>query len=472
MFITDDTIVAISSPPGSGARAVVRASGPAAIALSERVFTPNGGSLSDMPGFSASDGLLRMESVGMELPARAYLFRRPRSFTRQDVVELHLPGPAPVANALIDELIRIGAREAEPGEFTARAFFSGRIDLSAAEAVADVINAADEGQLRAAVASLEGSVWRFCSDAASRIADVLASVEASIDLADEQIALDDPRDLAQKLGELSGQMRDAAETARSTPETADQPVVVITGRPNVGKSSLLNALSGTDRAIVSVLAGTTRDVLSATMSLPDGGAILLLDAAGFRAPVTPLERAVHHAARRAVARADVVIFVIDASAARTTPQGDLELFADVRRTNPSAPVILLGNKIDLQGDPSAIDLSELEGKARSPVMLTSGLTGQGLPVVGRKIAEILQASPGPTGQVMGLHLREKRCLTAGARAADRAANILQSAAEVVDVAELAAIELREALNRLGRISGQIVDEDILGRIFSRFCVGK
>jgi len=472
MFRTDDTIVAVSSASGNASRTIVRLSGRRAVDLSECVFSMRGGRLCDMPGFSASDGLVRLQSADTELPARAYLFRAPRSFTGEDVVELHLPGAFPLANALTDELIGRGARQGQPGEFTARAFFSGRIDLSAAEAVADVINAANDAELRTAMDTLGGSVWRFCSEAGERIADVLGGVEASIDLADEQISLDDPRDLGRRLGELSGQMKRTAETARPMSETGDQPVVVITGRPNVGKSSLLNALSGTDRAIVSVLSGTTRDILSATMPLPDGTGVLLLDAAGFRIPQDPLDRATQDAARRAVARSDILIFVTDVSPQGAGFRDDLELLTDVRRTNPSGPIILLGNKIDLRPDPPAVDLSELERRAGGSAIFTSGLTGEGLSKLRLEIAEALHARFAPSGEAMGLHVREKRCLSAAAAATARAAKMLRSAAEVSDVAELAAVELREALNQLAGISGQIVTEDILGRIFSRFCVGK
>lgn len=181
MFRTDETIVAISTPAGSAGRAIVRLSGPEAVELSQQVFQLATGRLTEMGGFRAADGLLAIGSSDIELPCRVYVFRAPRSFTREDVVELHVPA---AAASLTSELIEAGARQAEPGEFTARAFFSGRIDLSAAEAVADVVDAADDAQLRSAMAALGGNIWRLCERAASEIADTLASVEASIDLAE------------------------------------------------------------------------------------------------------------------------------------------------------------------------------------------------------------------------------------------------------------------------------------------------
>ncbi len=194
-MVIDDTIVAISTAAGTAEQAIVRLSGPQAFSQAADLFTPQQGRLKEMSGFTATDGLVRIPSAGIEVPARAYLFRSPRSYTRQDVVELHIPGTSAVAAALNFALIEAGAREAEAGEFTARAFFSGRIDLSAAEAVCDVINAADDAQLRSAVAAMDGQVHRLCKAAASQLANILAGVEASIDLAEEAISLDEPSEL-------------------------------------------------------------------------------------------------------------------------------------------------------------------------------------------------------------------------------------------------------------------------------------
>jgi tRNA modification GTPase len=397
------------------------------------------------------------------------------------VAELHVPGCAAVAAGLAADLARAGARPAGPGEFTARAFFAGRIDLSEAEAVADLIAAEDDARLRAAVEALSGQVRRLCAAAAGGLADVLAAVEASIDLADEGLRFDAPGELAGRASAIAGELRAAVGQAHDVPDAAASPRVVLAGRPNVGKSSLLNALTGTDRAIVSATAGTTRDVLSAAMRLPDAPAVIVQDAAGFAAAADPLTAAAHRAARRAVERADLIAFVIDAGADDNDFAADAALLAEVRAANARAAVMLLVNKSDPQRGQSPF-LTERDAscclrngaspRSCGPCYPTSAVTGDGLNAVRRAVVEHLGLTARRSPAGLGLHERQKLCLEAAARAAERAAGLLAAAAEVADVAELAAVELHEALAELGAVTGQVVTEEILGRIFARFCVGK
>lgn len=468
MFNTDDTIVAVSTPAGIAARGIVRLSGPEAFSIAERFFQPHEQRLAELPGFHATDGLLTLPPA-TTLPARAYVFRRPRSFTRQDLIEIHLPSCPPLLNALVADMIQSGARSAEPGEFTARAFFSGRIDLAKAESVADIIHATDLDRHRAALAGLGGRLSRICASFSDALAETLASVEASIDLADEDLELDRPDDLARQLAQLSERIERTADQAADLPETSEQPTVTLTGRANVGKSSLLNALSQTDRAIVSAMAGTTRDVLRADLTLPCGQTVSLLDAAGFLHPQTPLDAASHTAARQAIARADTILFVTDACQA--DPSVEESLLRDVRETNPSAPLLMLANKIDRCENPAPFERTLAE-RYGLDVLGTSAVTGQGLDALKTRLTEVLHLSAGRSGETLGLHQRQKRCLQLAAQAARRAAQLLEPADTVSDVAELAAIELREALAQIGHISGEVVTEDILGKIFRRFCVGK
>ena len=304
MFAAEDTIVALSSAAGPAGRSIVRLSGPEALALGGAVFTR---SLENVPGFRALSGTVAVDSpYPLEAPARAYVFRAPRSYTRQDVLELHVPGEI-VASVVLGRLLGAGARQAEPGEFTFRAFLSGRLDLTSAEAVADIVDAEADAQLRSALGVLDGALGRLCRPAVEALTEVLAVVEASIDFAEEDLPLPSP-------GELSERVRAAAEALASSLRSSGrwapgpaQPRVALAGRPNAGKSSLLNALSGMDRAIVSALAGTTRDVLSAPLRLPGGREVLLLDAAGLDVSPDPLARAAHAAVREAVASAEAVI---------------------------------------------------------------------------------------------------------------------------------------------------------------------
>ncbi len=465
---SNDTIAAISTAAGCGARALVRLTGAEAVALAERVFVPTAGKLADLGGFRAIDGRVTFTASSgeaIEAPARAYVFRQPRSYTRQDVVELHLPGCPAVARALLDALISIGARAAGPGEFTLRAFWNGRIDLSQAEAVADVIHAADETQLRASLWALGGEIHRRTRRCVDAVAEALATTEASIDLAEEDIQLAQPDDLADSLRRQADQLHAIAQKAMHLPDAAETPTIVLAGRPNVGKSSLLNALAGCDRAITSALAGTTRDVLSAPLHLPSGALAQLLDVAGFGRTLDTLATAADEAARSAVARADVICFVTDAGEHDEQAMRDDEiLFTDLRRINPSAPLLLLRNKCDqpacaiAAGDPD--------------VLQTSARTGEGLTSVRDRLAELLHTEAGRSADAMGLHDRQRRCLQQAAAALTAAADLFAHVGDVADVAEFAAVELREALRHLGGITGQVVTEDILGKIFARFCVGK
>ncbi len=471
MSHADDTIVAISTAAGLAARAIVRLSGPDAIRIAAGVFSPDEGSLSEMGEFHRTDGLVRLEEIGIELPGRAYLFRSPCSYTRQDVVELHVPGTPIVATAITADLVDGGARMAEAGEFTARAFFSGRIDLSRAEAVADVIDAADAAGLRAAMGALGGSVFRLCGKITERIAHALATVEASIDLAEEDIQLAGPDELSVDLEGIARELRGAADRAADMPESADRPHVVLAGEPNAGKSSLLNALSGTDRAIVSALAGTTRDVLSATMTLDDGAAVILQDAAGLADGGGELTLAADNAALQALRRADVLLFVVDAT--KNPGEYPPAMLDRVLSANDRAVAIVLASKIDLLDAVTAESVVEnLRLGTGLDVIATSAVRPDGLDKLRGVLKDRLDLSVQRSGSALGLHERQKRCLRAAAGAMDEAVETLKLAGEISDVAEIAAVELRGALAQLGAISGQVVTEDILGKIFSRFCVGK
>jgi tRNA modification GTPase len=526
MFRTDDTIVAISTAAGNAARAIVRLSGPRAIEIAGKVFAPAQGELAQAGGFTAHAGLVRFSGMGVppvscfshtadaqeeekeeethgrdahatELPAIAYVFRSPRSFTRQDVVELHIPGAAVAASSLCAALIEAGARQAAGGEFTARAFFAGRIDLSQAQAVADIINAADAAGLRLAVGNLGGNVHRLCEAAASAVADALATVEASIDLADEHIQLDSPAAVAKRLAELSGRVESAARQAALVGDAADMPQVAVSGRPNAGKSSLVNALSGTDRSIVSGLPGTTRDVLSAPLDLGPGQRVCLLDIAGLSSMGVPptsstgvppipssspspsvspdsISSAADRAARGAIARADAVVFVIDATSVGPADlEHDLALLNALRAANRHCPVLIAANKFDATNPAAVAALgAEIAQRTSLPVIATSCVRGDGLADLKARLADCLRTQAWREGSTLALHHHQKRCILLAADAISRSAALLRDAGEIADVAELAAIELREALSQLGEISGQIINEDILSRIFQRFCVGK
>ncbi len=543
MFDTDDTIVAVSSAAGAAGRSIVRLSGPEAVHLAEGVFSEP---LARLGGFRSVGGTVSVDGpYPIAVPARVYVFRGPRSYTRQDVVELHVPGEvgaAVVCSAVIDA----GARQAGPGEFTARAFLSGRLDLASAEAVADVIDAQADAQLRSAVGVLDGALARLCRPAAETLTEALAVIEAAIDFADEGLELTGSAELAATIGKVADDLSGALSAAGRWRTGGGEVCVAIAGRPNAGKSSLLNALSGVERAIVSAMAGTTRDVLSAPARLPGGAQIMLLDAAGlevFADRADPLTRAAHSAAREAIRSAEAILFVIDVTddlayrsltlpsalrlrlEERLRPEGQAgdpnaneRLFFEVVELNRRAPLLILANKTDLVADRRSIEgwhgqvkdlavagddtaklhsvpldratparqsridrapvadpdkcLVALRRRFDRDVLPISALTGAGLDDLRRVLAERLDllAAPQPGGLL--LHDRQRRSIAAAVEAAGRAAEMLNRADEVSDIAELAAVELRSSLAGLAEITGQVVTEDILSTIFARFCVGK
>ena len=466
MFDTSDTIAAISSPAGPAGRAIVRATGPRALAVAQAIFTPAIGALADLGGFRSVAGQVR--GPGLALPGRAYVFRAPRSYTRQDLVELHVPGEPLPAAMVLEAMLAAGARPAQPGEFTRRAFLHGRIDLSAAEAVADVIAAATDAQLRAANANAAGELGRLCRQWQVEATEALAETEASIDLAEEPLELLTPDQLAGRLADLAGRIDRALGQAVTITSAAETPRAALAGAPNVGKSSLLNALTGLDRAIVSATAGTTRDVLSAPMWLEGmGQEILLLDLAGLAAPAGAMARAADAAARAALACCDALLLVVDA----TRPE--LEPVQAVRANRPDAAAAVLVSKIDRLTVPAAARLmADLAQRTPLRLLATSTITGAGLTEVRALLGEMLGLHAQRSSPGCALHERQRAALAAAGAALARAAELAGPLAAVADRAEILAVELRTALAALGTICGDVVTEELLGRIFERFCAGK
>jgi tRNA modification GTPase len=459
----------------------VRLSGPRAIEFAQAGFSVD---LAEFKGFTAVSGIVRIGSdradssrapytlpptpYALSSPARLYLFRAPRSYTRQDVVELHVPGEV-VASLVLEQLLQAGARQAQAGEFTARAFFSGRLDLARAQAVADIIDAEADAQLRSAIGMLEGELTRLCRQHAETITQALALVEASIDFADEPIELDSPSALAGRIEQACHSLQRVLSESGAWISSSSQPHVAIAGSPNAGKSSLLNALSGFDRAIVSSVAGTTRDVLSAPARLPNGCEVVLLDAAGLEASDDPLWQTAHQSARQAAASAEAVLFVVDATATGFAPQA--LLLAEIRGLLGRTPVMAVATKVDLLTNRDSLgQLARVLGDG--PLLPVSAVTGEGLDALKGRLAEVLHAEALPHSGRLLLHGRQRRGLSLAVAAGGRAARILQRSRHLSDEAELAAVELRSCLYHLQEISGQVVSEDILSAIFSRFCIGK
>ncbi len=468
-----DTIVAVSSPAGVGVRGIIRLSGPDAFKLTAGVFTcDDGRSATEVPGHRRVSGRLWMEPSA-SVPAELYAFRAPASYTRQDVVELHTIGAPGVLAAVLERLTAAGARAAEPGEFTARAFFSGAMDLTRVEGVAAIISARNDSQLRASEALLHGRLSRRSNELRERLVDLLSLLEAEIDFSEEAVEFVSPRQVVEVVTRVSEELASLIHNAPSIEHLEKLPEVMLIGRPNAGKSTLLNCLTGMDRAIQSATAGTTRDVLSAPLSVP-GGEVMLLDAAGLivEAEQTTAAKRPHPdvqaqaAARRSMSQADVILLVVDLSDA------PLEAIEWLRRILPARPTFIVLNKADLV-PPAVSDHLCSQLKGPTPLHVVSAHTGQGVDSLCDHIGKVIFTSAeSHVSDVLTLSDRQRQSLRSACDALRRARAVCAESVDIMSVVELISLEIRDAINALSLLVGEVATEELLGRIFSRFCIGK
>ena len=454
-----DTIVAPATAPGRGGIGVVRLSGPgvpmiAAALLGGRLPEPRRATLATF-----SDGAGEAIDSGLAL-----YFPAPHSYTGEAVLELHGHGGPAVLASLVARAIELGARRAEPGEFTRRAYLNDKLDLAQAEAVADLIDAGSQAAARAALRSLQGAFSAEVHGLVEGLIELRVWVEAAIDFPEEDIDfLADPAHNA-RLEALRARFDAVTQAARQGRVLRDGLTVVIAGRPNAGKSSLLNALAGHEAAIVTDLPGTTRDVVREQLDL-DGLPLQVLDTAGLRVagegPADVVEAEGIRRTRAEIARADRVLFVVDAA---TDPAATA--YTDERASlPPGVPVTLVYNKVDLV----TVDLPTAGGAEVPDVdaqLRLSARTGEGLAALRAHLQAAIGYSPTDTGAVSA-RARHLEALTR-ARAALEAACTLLAARR----GELVAEELRLAQRALGEITGEFTSDDLLGRIFGSFCIGK
>ena len=444
---SQDTIAAIATAPGQGGVGIVRISGPEAEQVLSRVFRPAKAAalVSHMLTYGhVMDGGETVDEC------MAVLMRAPRSYTREDVAELQLHGGTYLCQRVLALCLQNGARLAEPGEFTRRAFLNGRIDLSQAEAVMGLISAQGEQARRAALRQLEGGASSFIRQAAEELYDLQAGIAACIDFPEEISEEEAAVNLRPRMLALADTLDNACDE-RAARIVSSGLNVALCGRPNVGKSSLLNALLGEERAIVTDVPGTTRDMVTGDMTL-GGSVIHLTDTAGQHDTDDPVERLGVERARRAAAQADVVLAVMDGSAAPT--EDDMALLAQLKGMNAA----LILNKSDLPARLSPEEAAALLPGAK--VLSLSARDPASLHPLRTFLAEQAAVSDHMT-------LTQPRHL----EAARRAASHLRQAAEA-DLLDLAAIDLQSAKAALGEITGDQVEERLLDRVFNQFCVGK
>lgn len=451
------TIIAPATPPGEGGVGIIRLSGPLAESALLRFFHS-----SRRPAPFTSHrlyhGHLRSAADEPIDEVLAVVMRAPHSFTREDVVEIHCHGGPTVMQRILDLFLDRGeVRLARPGEFTLRAFLNGRLDLAQAEAVIDLIRCRSEAACGVAMRQLEGRLSQAIHGFRDELAELLALVEAHIDFSEEEIE-PPPRDRLAAVGrDVLGRMGRLLATFEEGRALREGLSVLILGRPNVGKSSLLNALLGEARAIVTDVPGTTRDTIEETLTL-GGLPLRLVDTAGIRLTADPVEAEGVRRAHLKVASADLVLLVIDGS----VPPTDDDLLA--LGACKDARLLLVVNKLDLPGAPLPEPFAALS------MARISTHTGEGLDELTQRMAAFFTTAAAGEGRESVL-LSDRRHREALLRARDALARFCAEAGATASL-ELLAIELRDALQALGEITGETTPDEILERIFSRFCIGK
>ncbi|HEY5345104.1 MAG TPA: tRNA uridine-5-carboxymethylaminomethyl(34) synthesis GTPase MnmE [Verrucomicrobiae bacterium] len=459
-MLPDETIVAIATPLGEGGLAVIRLSGAHAFAIADKCFSPIGKSSlkpSVAPTHTIQYGkIIRDEKVIDEVLLA--VLRAPRTFTREDTVEISCHGGLLPAKLVLDTLLANGARLAEPGEFTKRAFLNGRIDLAQAEAVADVIHSRTELALAAANEQLAGKLSRRINQLRDDLMLTLAHVEAHIDFPDEDISPDTKGKLLQRLEDGISFMDELLRTANEGQILRRGIRAAIVGRPNAGKSSLLNQLLGRDRAIVSPIAGTTRDTIEETANIR-GLPVIFIDTAGLREARDEIEVEGIRRSRESLAQAEFILHVLDASEPLTNADEIyLKEFADKKR-------ILVCNKTDL---PKKLELPPLITH-HSSLITVSSLSGQGIEALKDTIKNLVWAGEIKAEMLqVAINSRHQDALNRARFTARQATDALRDGVTL----ELVAMDLRIAANAVGEIVGKTTTEDLLDSIFSAFCIGK
>lgn len=442
-----DNIAAIATAPGRGGIGVVRVSGSGllemAALLTRRQLTPR---FATYTCFLADDGTVLDQGI-------ALFFSAPHSYTGEEVLELQGHGGPAVLQSVLQRCLELGARLARPGEFTQRAFLNDKMDLAQAESVADLIDATTEQAARSAMRSLQGEFSAAINGVVAQLIDLRMLVEATLDFPEEEIGDTDRQLCASKLSILLSEVARIEELAKLGSILREGAQVVLVGAPNAGKSSLLNRLAGEEVALVSEIPGTTRDAIRQALQVR-GVPLHLIDTAGLRQTDDVVEKMGIARTQLALSRADVILVLLDESYQRTEPQDQ----AILSQLPQKAPRLYLHNKIDLSGHAHGVEMRN--GEAH---LYLSAKTGEGMEALQEKLLETIGWH-----QETGIFMARTRHLEALAAAAKR----LIEASKQLDHPELLAEELRYAQRSLNSITGEYTADDLLGEIFSRFCIGK
>jgi len=471
---SDDTIAALATPIGEGGIAIVRLSGPDALKIAEKIFVPKSGiGLSKARTYTmhyghivekGKEGLRREEKSeeGLKVIDEVILtvMMAPKSYTREDVVEINCHGGVQAAKRVLELAVKNGARIAEPGEFTKRAFLNGRLDLAQAEAVLDIIRAKTEGSLKVAMSQLEGELSQEINSIREDVIDIASQVEASIDFPEEGIEADEKNGLIRRASDAASRLGRLSETYDEGMVLREGVLAMICGKPNVGKSSLMNLLLKRDRVIVSPIPGTTRDAVEEFINLR-GIPIRLVDTAGIANTKDVLDKEGVKKSKKYLAMSDIVLLVLDGSA--KIGKADIDIIKLVR----DKKTIVIINKSDLA---QKIDCKKINGFFKGcKIIKISAKRRSGIGLLEKAVSDMI---------LNGSFIQGEGAIVSNARhkaLLDKAHECMLKVSEALNNdagPELVSIDLKEAIFSLGLVIGKSVSDDILDRIFEQFCIGK
>lgn len=455
-----DTIAAISTVLGEGGISIIRVSGDKALKIVSGLFRGvNEKKLDDIKPYTIRYGFIIEKDTGDTLDEVLVSYMKaPRSFTAEDTVEINCHGGVVATKRILEEVVKNGARIAEPGEFTKRAFLNGRIDLSQAEAVIDIIRAKTELSMKSAVSQSKGKVSQEISSIRNKLLEIVAHIEATVDYPEddlEEVTAD----------KVTIQLKDVVEGMDNILKTAEEGKIireglntVIVGKPNVGKSSLLNSLLKEKRAIVTEIPGTTRDVIEEYINI-DGVPVKIVDTAGIRETSDFVEKIGVEKSKEKINEADLIILMLDLS--RELDNEDKEIIDYIK----DKKYIILLNKSDLGGKINKEDIKNLN---YNYIVETSAKTGEGLDKLKECIRELFFKGEVTSKDILITNSRHKEALIRAKESCDQALDALRNTSAI----DLASIDIRNAWMRLGEITGDTLEEDIINKIFSEFCLGK
>jgi tRNA modification GTPase len=455
-----DTIAAVATSLGEGGIAIIRVSGVDSLKMVSTIFKgKNDRSLQDIKSYTMRYGHVidRESSEIIDEVVISYM-KGPRSFTAEDTVEINCHGGVVATNRVLEEVIKAGARLAEPGEFTKRAFLNGRIDLSQAEAVIDIIRAKTELSMKSALAQSEGRVSREIKALRDKLLGIIAHIEATVDYPEDDLEETTSKITASQLSSVLSEIEKLLSSADEGKILREGLDTVIIGKPNVGKSSLLNALLMETRAIVTDIPGTTRDVIEEFMNI-DGVPVKIIDTAGIRETEDIVEKIGVEKSKEKINEADLIILMLDVS--RTLDTEDLEIIDYIK----DRKYVVLLNKSDL---PNRLNNEKLGALSSQFIIEVSAKTGEGLDRLKNVIKELFFKGEVTSKDAMITNARHKQALI---RAKEGCTAALQALKDTFAI-DLASIDARNAWMSLGEITGETLEEDIIDKIFSEFCVGK